>query len=157
MRFYNLSLKFSRFVPAQVVQLLLGPQPDDFPRVQFAEAIYEAIVVFDVAVSVLEFIERRLEHLQHHFIRDGLLLQADTHTHINTHFMSIKQLRTVSEVLQDFLLIHPPPSISVEDDGLFSCADAAVDVLQHAGVHHFIHQQASARVHGLFLRRKEGV
>lgn len=80
MRSDNLNLKFSRRVPVQVVILLLGPQPDDFPRVQFAEAIYEAIVVFDVAVSVLELVERRLEHLQHHFIRDRLLLQADAHT-----------------------------------------------------------------------------
>lgn len=80
MRSDNLNLKFSRRVPVQVVILLLGPQPDDFPRVQFAEAIYEAIVVFDVAVSVLELVERRLEHLQHHFIWDRLLLQADAHT-----------------------------------------------------------------------------
>lgn len=50
--------------------------------------------------------------------------------------------------------LHPPPSIGVEDDRLFSCTDTAIDLLQYAGVHHLIHQQASARVHCLFLRRR---
>lgn len=63
------------------MHLLLGPQPDDFARVQFAESVLEAIVVFDVSVSVLELVQRRLKHLQHHFVRDRLLLQAVTRKH----------------------------------------------------------------------------
>lgn len=66
------------------MHLLLGPQSDDFTWVQFAEAVYEAVVVFDVAVAVLELIQRRLEHLQHHLIGNRLLLQADTHAHAHT-------------------------------------------------------------------------
>lgn len=77
-------------LPGQVVHLLLGPQPDDFAWVQFAEAIFEAIVVFDVTVSVLELVQRRLEDLQHHLIRDGLLLQAET--------QEIRQLWTLWQV-----------------------------------------------------------
>lgn len=68
-------------LPGQVVHLLLGPQADDFSWVQFAEAVFEAIVIFDVAVSVLELVERRLENLQHHFIRNWLLLQTNVNTH----------------------------------------------------------------------------
>lgn len=68
-------------VPAEVVHLLLGPQADDLAWVQFAEALLEAVVVLDVAVAVFELVERRLEDLQHHLVWDGLLLQADTHTH----------------------------------------------------------------------------
>lgn len=67
-------------LPGQVVHLLLGPQTDDLAWVQFAEAVDEAVVVFDVAVSVLELVERRLVDLQHHFVWNGLLLQADAHT-----------------------------------------------------------------------------
>lgn len=73
-------------VPAQVVHLLLSPQPDDFTRVQFAEAIFEAIVVFDVAISVLKLVECGLKHLQHHLLRNRLLLQAGTHTHTHIRF-----------------------------------------------------------------------
>lgn len=63
------------------MHLLLSPQPDDFARVQFAETVFEAIVIFDVAVSVLELVQCRLKHLQHHFIWDGLLLHANMQTH----------------------------------------------------------------------------
>lgn len=63
------------------MHLLLGPQTDDLAWVQFAEAVLEAVVVFDVAVSVLELVQRRFKHLQHHLVWDGLLLQADAHTH----------------------------------------------------------------------------
>lgn len=59
------------------MHLLLSPQPNDFAWVQFAEAVDEAVVIFDVAVSVSELIESCLEDLQHHFLRDRLLLQTD--------------------------------------------------------------------------------
>lgn len=67
-------------IPAQVVHLLLGPQPDDFAWVQFAESFFEAIVIFDVTVSVLELIECCFKHLQHHLVWDRLLLQAEKQT-----------------------------------------------------------------------------
>lgn len=67
----------SPLVPVEVVHLLLGPQPDDLAWVQFAESVDEAIVVFDVSISVLKLVERRLEHLQHHLLWNGLLLQAE--------------------------------------------------------------------------------
>lgn len=63
-------------LPGQVVHLLLRPQPDDLARVQLAEAVDEAVVVFDVAVPVLELIEGRLVDLQDHFLWNRLLLQA---------------------------------------------------------------------------------
>lgn len=45
-----------------------------------------------------------------------------------------------------------PSAVGVEDDRLFPGADAAVDALQHAGVDHLVHEQASAGVHRLLLR-----
>lgn len=80
-----------RSAPGQVVHLLLGPQADDFAGVELAEALLEAIIVLDVAVAVLELVERRLEDLEHHLIWDHnlrLLLQpvhTDTHTETHKH------------------------------------------------------------------------
>lgn len=68
-------------LPAQVVHLLLCPQSNGLAWVQFAEAIFEAIVIFDVAIPVLELVQSRLEHLQHHLVGNRLLLQAETHKH----------------------------------------------------------------------------
>ena len=62
------------------MHLLLGPEPDDLSWVQFAEAVDEAVVVFDVTVSVLKLVQRRLEDLQHDFTGNRLLLQTTKHT-----------------------------------------------------------------------------
>lgn len=144
-------------LPAQVVHLLLCPQSNDLAWVQFAEAIFEAIIIFDVAIPVLELVQCRLEHLQHHLVGNRLLLQAETHTHgasFNNRIFSKINLSLINEAEGGVLAwLHPPPSIGVKDHRLFSCTDTAIDLLQHAGVHHLVHQQASARVHCLFLRR----
>lgn len=67
------------------MHLLLGPQPDDLARVELAEAVFEAVVIFDVAVSVLELVQRGLEHLQNHLVWNRLLLQTDqTQTNIRS-------------------------------------------------------------------------
>lgn len=63
------------------MHLLLCPQSDDLAWVQFAEAIDEAVIVFDVAIPVLELVQRRLEHLQNHLAWNQLPLQAESHTH----------------------------------------------------------------------------
>lgn len=63
------------------MHLFLRPQPDDFAWVEFAEAVDEAIVVLDVAVSILEVIECGFENLQNHLVGNRLLLQTRTHTH----------------------------------------------------------------------------
>jgi hypothetical protein len=60
--FYTLLLSEFR-LPLQVVHLLLGPHADNLARVLFPEASLEAIVVLDVAVSVLEFVQCGLEDL----------------------------------------------------------------------------------------------
>ena len=62
-------------LPGQVVHLFLCPQPDDLAWVEFAEAVLESVVVFNIAVPVLEFIQRGFEHLQYHLFWHGLLLQ----------------------------------------------------------------------------------
>ena len=48
-------------VPFEVVHLLLGPQLDHLAWVLLPESIFEAVVILDVAISVLELIESRLE------------------------------------------------------------------------------------------------
>lgn len=70
----------NRARPAEVVHLLLGPQANDLARVELGEAVDEAIVVFDVAVSVLELVQGGLEHLEDHLVWNWLLIQT-MHTH----------------------------------------------------------------------------
>lgn len=48
-------------VPFEVVHLLLGPQLDHLAWVLLPKPIFEAVVILDVAISVLELIESRLE------------------------------------------------------------------------------------------------
>lgn len=63
------------FSPVQVVHFFLGPHPDRPSRVLLRESILETIVVFDVLLSILKLIQRRLEHLQSHLPRDNLLIK----------------------------------------------------------------------------------
>ena len=61
---YSLHYFTSEFrLPLQVVHLLLGPHADNLARVLFPEASLETIVVLDVAISVLEFVQCGLEDL----------------------------------------------------------------------------------------------
>lgn len=63
------------------MHLLLRPQADDLAWVQFAEAIDETVIVFDVAIPVFELVQRSLENLQNHLVWNWLLLQAESDTH----------------------------------------------------------------------------
>lgn len=49
--------------PLQIVHLFLGPHTDHFARVLLPKPRFEPIVVLYVAISVLEFVQSRLEHL----------------------------------------------------------------------------------------------
>lgn len=65
------------------MHLLLSPQADDRAGVQLAEAVYEAVVILDVLVTVLELVKCGLEDLEHTLIWDSILLHArrgKTHT-----------------------------------------------------------------------------
>lgn len=62
--------------PDEVVHLLLGPQADDLARVQLAKAIFKAIVVFDVFIPVLKFIQRCLENLENALLWNDLVLKS---------------------------------------------------------------------------------
>lgn len=48
--------------PAKVTHFLLCPQLDYLPWILFAEAVSKAMVVLDITVPCLEFIQRCLEH-----------------------------------------------------------------------------------------------
>lgn len=48
--------------PAKVTHFLLCPQLDYLPWILFAEAVSKAMVVFDITIPCLEFIQRCLEH-----------------------------------------------------------------------------------------------
>ena len=63
-------------VPFEVVHLLLGPQLDHLAWVLLAKPIFEAVVILDVAVSVLELIESCLEDFDGTLWGDGLTLQT---------------------------------------------------------------------------------
>lgn len=58
------------------MHLLLGPKADDFARVQLAESIFEAIVILDVFIPVLKFIQRCLENLENALLWNDLVLKS---------------------------------------------------------------------------------
>ena len=58
------------------MHLLLGPQLDHLAWVLLAKPIFEAVVILDVAVSVLELIESCLEDFDGTLWGDGLTLQT---------------------------------------------------------------------------------
>ncbi len=60
--------------PFQVSHFFLGPELHKFARVALAESVLEAIVVFDVAVPVLEFVKCGLEDLDGTFTWNHKLL-----------------------------------------------------------------------------------
>lgn len=49
--------------PLQIVHLFLGPHADHFAGILLPKSCLEPIVILDVAISVLELIQSRLEHL----------------------------------------------------------------------------------------------
>ena len=63
-------------VPFEVVHLLFSPQLDHLAWVLLPKSIFEAVVILDVAVSVLELIESCLEDFDGTLWGDGLALQA---------------------------------------------------------------------------------
>lgn len=63
-------------VPFEVVHLLLGPQLDHFAWVLLPEPVFEAVVILDVAIPVLELIESRLEDFDGTLWGDGLALHT---------------------------------------------------------------------------------
>lgn len=62
--------------PGEVVHLFFSPQTDDFARIQLAEAVFEAVVVFDVFVPVFKLIQGGFEHLEDTLFRNNLLFKA---------------------------------------------------------------------------------
>lgn len=59
----DISLSSCRHSPFQVSHFLLGPEFDELAWVDLAQPVLEAMVVLDVAVSVLELVQGRLEDL----------------------------------------------------------------------------------------------
>ena len=54
----------------EISHLFLGPHVDDFARVLLGESGPEPVVVFDVFLTSLELVQRRLENFDHAFFRD---------------------------------------------------------------------------------------
>ena len=54
----------------EISHLLLSPHVDDFARVLLGESGPESVVVFDVFLTSLELVQRRLENFDHTFFRD---------------------------------------------------------------------------------------
>ena len=61
-------------VPFEVVHLLFSPQLDHLAWVLLPKPIFEAVVILDVAVSVLELIESCLEDFDGTLWGDGLAI-----------------------------------------------------------------------------------
>lgn len=53
---------------------------DNFARIQLAEAVFEAVVVFDVFVPVLKLIQGGLENLEDTLFGNNLLFKATRDT-----------------------------------------------------------------------------
>lgn len=86
------------------MHLLLGPQADDFARVQLAESIFKAIVVLDVFIPVLKFIQRGLENLENALLWNNLFLKAAEDE--NKAHSVLHNTRTSTEWTRD---THLPP------------------------------------------------
>ena len=63
MHFCGYRLMYSHLnPPAKITQLLFCPQSDDFSWILFAEAILETVVILDVTIPGLKFIQGCFEH-----------------------------------------------------------------------------------------------
>ena len=60
--------------PAQIAHFLLCPQLDDFSGILLTEAIFKTMIVFDVPISGLEFIQSCFEHFDSTFFWHWFLL-----------------------------------------------------------------------------------
>ena len=60
--------------PAQIAHFLLCPQLDDFSGILLTEAIFKTMIVFDVPISGLEFIQSCFEHFDSTFFWQWFLL-----------------------------------------------------------------------------------
>ena len=63
--------------PLQIVHLFLCPHSHHLPGVLLAEAGLEAVIVFDVAIAILEFVESGLEHLHSTLGRQGAVFKTE--------------------------------------------------------------------------------
>lgn len=120
------------------MHLLLSPKLDQLPWVLLPKPVLETVVLFDVAISVLELIQCGLEYL------DGTLCWYQLILSSVARFSTLRPQHAEVDLL---------PSLSMVDGSLFARANAAIHFRKHSSIHQFEEHEASLLVQDLLMCR----